>query len=200
MTISVSNSAVKTTCMRIVCIGSFLVFVGGCSFSSEAPAASAPEVDLSKTSYSLYLNRASLTSQEFEQYKALPQGLFMECGVVHRGRAQVREQGIQAPNAERQRILKSMAHGILQQFSSQEAPVVDNAGTGGGLADPGKFTLTVIDGSQKAEVRTSLDWVERKQTSFSKKLNAFAKELRGVAPKSPCGNEEFYGIGRVRSE
>ncbi len=200
MTVLVSKSAAKTTYMRFLCVGSLLAFIAGCSFSSEAPAPTAPEVDLSKTSYSLYLNRASLTSQEFEQYKALPQGLFMECGVVHRGRAQVREQGIQAPSAERQRVLKSMAHGILQQLSSHEAPTVDNAGTGGGLADPGKFTLLVMDGSQKAEVRTSLDWVERKQTSLSKKLNAFAQELRGVSPKSPCGNEEFYGISRVRGD
>jgi len=200
MTVSVSNSAVKTTCVRFLCVGSLLAFIAGCSFSSEVAAPGTPEVDLSKTSYSLYLNRASLASQEFEQYKALPQGLFMECGTVHRGRAEVREQGIQNPGPERQLALKAMAHEILQQLNSPEPQHFDTPGTGGGFADPGKFTLVVTDGSQKAEIRTSLDWVERKQTLFSRKLNNFTRELRGVSPKSPCGNEEFYGISRVPGE
>jgi hypothetical protein len=176
-----------------------LVVVSGCSQSSQSLPLDTKQVDLSKTSYSLYLNRASLSSQEFEQYKALPQGLFIECGTVHRGRAQVREQGIQSSSSERQLALKAMANEIYQLLKSSEAPHVDSPGTGAGLADPGKFTLVVTDGPRQVEVRTSLDWVERQQTGFSRKLNGFATELRGVAPKSPCGNEEFYGIGRVAS-
>jgi hypothetical protein len=185
------------TLVRALWVCCFTLAVSGCSQSSQSTPPDAKEIDLSKTSYSLYLNRASLSSQEFEQYKALPQGLFMECGTVHRGRAQVREQGIQNPSSERQLALKAVAHEILQQLKSSEVPHVDNPGTGGGFTDPGKFTLLVTDGLQQAEVRTSFDWVERQQTVFSRKLHSFTRELRGVAPKSPCGNEEFYGISRV---
>jgi hypothetical protein len=174
----------------------FAVVAGGCSQSVESTAPASPEVDVSKISYSLYLNRSSLSSQEFEQYKVLPQGLFAECGTVHRGRAQVREQGIQSTTIERQTHLKTMAHDILQQVNSQDAPHVDTPGTGSDFADPGKFILVVTDAQGKAEVRTSLDWVERKPTLLAQKLNAFAQELRSVSPNSPCGNGEFYGIGR----
>jgi hypothetical protein len=190
---------IDATVARALLMCCLILTVSGCSQSFEPSPQGANTVDLSKTSYSLYLNRASLSSQEFEQYKTLPQGLFVECGTVHRGRAQVREQDIQNPSSERQLALKVMAHEILQQLQSPEAPRVDSPGTGGGFTDPGKFTLLVSDGAQQAEVRTSLDWVERQQTVFSRKLNLFTRELRGAAPKSPCGNEEFYGISRATS-
>jgi len=198
----VSELAERAWALLLVGIISYGVV--GCSSTTghldNAETATAPQstsTEGAAVSYSLYLNRSSLTAQEFEQYKALPQGLFMECGTVYRGRADVREQGIQSVSPEKRQTLHTYALEIFETLRSQEAPHFDAPGTGAGFADPGKFTLVVTRGSDTIEVKTSLDWVEQKQTVLAKKLHTFTRELRGSAERAPCNNDEFYGLTRV---
>jgi hypothetical protein len=171
----------------------------GCSGVASQPDLSPPsEAESAAVSYSLYLNRSSLTAQEFEQYRELPQGLFTECGTVYRGRAEVRQQGIEQPASSARMQLKAQAIHFFERLRSADPPHLDSPGTGAGFADPGKFTLVIARGADKVEVRTSLDWVERAQTTFSKDLKSFAQQLRGALSKAPCGNHEFYGIARAQ--
>jgi hypothetical protein len=173
------------------------LLLAGCSGSVGSKSIIDAGADLSKISYSLYVNRGSLAAQEFEQYKALPQGLFMECGTVYRGRSQVAQQVIESPSSQQQEAIKAAANEIFQELTSEGEHHFDSPGMGSGIGDPGKYTLTVMNGVNKAEVRTSFDWVERKSTVLSSKLNSFTQSLRGALSKPPCGNVEFYGVGRA---
>lgn len=175
-----------------------LILLSGCSLISESPKPIDAPADFAKISYSLYLQRASLTNQEFEQYKALPTGLFMECGTVHRGRARVTQQRIESLPAEQQEVVKSVAGELFRELTDDQPAHYDAPGSGMGLADPGKFILTVAKGSERTEIKTSFDWVEKKQTVLSKKLHAFTQKVRGGVEGPPCGNENFYGVGRER--
>jgi hypothetical protein len=142
------------------------------------------------------MTRGSLTSQEFEQYKTLPQGVFLECGSIHRGRPQTAYQGVEKGSADHYEAVKAAAGELLQILSSEEVPKYDAPGTGSGFADPGKFVFVVSNDGSKKEVKTSLDWVEQKRTSFATKLHAFTTLVRGISARPPCGNVEFYGIAR----
>lgn len=173
-----------------------ILVLTGCSLLSTTDSSSISDADLAKVSYSLHLTRASLTGQEFEQYKALPQGVFMECGTVRRGRAEVSEQQIESPSAERQREIRIAAAELLQESLSDQAASYDPPGNASAFTDPGRYTLTIVRGSDKAEIKTSFDWVERKQTLLAAKLHAFTRLIRGATAHAPCRNEEFYGVGR----
>ena len=177
---------------RIAC----LVVIAGCSASTPEPAQLATSEELSAISYSLYISRASLTSQEFEQYKTLPQGVFVECGTIYRGRPQTSFQGIEAGTQSQQEATKAAAYALLQILNSNESPKFDEPGVGSGFADPGKYVLTIGSGSSRREIKTSLDWVEQKRTAFAGKVHEFTTLVRGMPSTSPCGNAEFYGIAR----
>jgi hypothetical protein len=142
------------------------------------------------------MTRGSLTSQEFEQYKTLPQGLFVECGSIHRGRPQTQYQGVEKGSPEQNQSAQLAALELLQVLNSEDSVKFDSAGSGTGFADPGKFTLTINNDGKKREIKTSLDWVEQKRTAFSTKLHAFTRLVRGIPATPPCGSMEFYGIAR----
>jgi hypothetical protein len=147
-------------------------------------------------SYSLYLGRGSLNSNDFEQYRALPEGLFAECGTVHRGRPHSVYQGIEPVSSDSATAISAQAHEIIEQMKSEEPPRFDAPGSSSGFADPGKFTLLLGSEGARYEVHTSLDWVERQQTPFAKRLNTLARLIRGVPERAPCNNNEFYGLSR----
>lgn len=181
--------------LRVVsCV--WLLSLCGCFGSSTESPPAVQSADVSKVSYTLYMTRGSLTSQEFEQYKTLPQGVFLECGTIHRGRPQTAFQGLETGAAERQDPAKIAAHEVLALLASGEEPKIDEPGTGTGFADPGKFILTISDGGAKREIKTSLDWVEQKRTSFASKLHSFGELVRAIPSNPPCGNSEFYGLAR----
>jgi hypothetical protein len=172
------------------------ILLVGCSGSEPISVPDEPVTDLSKLSYSLYMTRGSLTSQEFEQYKTLPQGLFVECGTIHRGRPQTVAQGVERNAPEQSQPAKLAAFELLQILNFEESLKLDAAGTGTGFADPGKYILTINNDGTKREIKTSLDWVEQKRTAFSTKLHTFTRLVRGIPATPPCGNAEFYGIAR----
>jgi hypothetical protein len=173
--------------------GAFVLTVSSGCWSPEVPLVSSEPVAIS---YSLYLGRGSLSSNDFEQYRSLPEGLFAECGTVHRGRSHTAYQGIEPLSAATAVGISATALEIIEQMKSEEPPRFDASGAGSGFADPGKFILLLGSEGARYEVRTSLDWVERQQTPFAKRLNTLGRLIRGVPERAPCGNGEFYGLSR----
>lgn len=180
--------------MRKLLVSTCIIALSGCSLLFDrAPEA---EIDLSPVSYQLYLSRSSLESTAFEQYKLLPTGLFFECGSIYRGRSDTKDQGIRQIDPEVLRATQQAAFKILEHMKRDSPPAVDVPGTNAGLADPGKFLLTLRSGDATAEVKTSLDYVERDQTIIARDAKRFAQLLRSSLAQPPCGNWDFYGIGR----
>jgi len=177
-------------------IFSVLTFFSLSACSLDAPQLAAVDTDLSKVGYSLSLRRASLTSRDFESYKLLPNGVFVECGTIYQGQPETRFRSIEQPNPEAINHSRQLARDIVDQYSQGGAQQADAAGRGEGLADPGVLTLLASNASSKIELRTSVDWVEQKRNSFAALVNQFIKAVRGLPEKAPCSNEEFYGIGR----
>lgn len=170
----------------------------GCSlFSSDVQLAENSERP-PEVSFDLSISRASLTTTEFEQYKSMPIGLFAECGTIHRGRADTRDQKIEKVDAERLQEAGVLAYHLFERLSAEERPPVDEPGTNASLADPGKYTLKLRVGDKQAELLTSLDFVERRQASIATDANRFTQVVRALPSGIMCGNSDFYGIGRAR--
>lgn len=172
----------------------FSALLCGCAMFDEAPP-STPE-GLTSISYTLYVSRASLTNTEFEQYKLLPAGLFSECGTIHRGRSETRQQTIEKVDSEKLVKSRELALELFETLSSGDHAPVDAPGANSGLADPGKYTLTVQVGEKRVDLKTSFDFVERQQTSLSSHAHSLTQMIRSMPSKTLCGNQDFYGIGR----
>lgn len=172
-------------------------FSGCAVFSSDGQppisSESVPEV-----AFNLSMSRASLTTTEFEQYKSMPVGLFAECGTIHRGRPDTRDQRVEKVDAEKLHEARVLAYRLFERLSSEEQPPVDEPGTNASLADPGKYTLKLRVGDKQVELLTSFDFIERRQASIASDANRFTQVVRALPSHIMCGNNDFYGIGRVR--
>lgn len=191
-----NNMLNRITC-RVIIVATMML--GGCSSSQTTnPNPSATE-DLSKISFSLSLNRSSLTTHDFETYRLLPSGLFYECGVFYRGRPETKYQKIEQPSAAKIEGAKNLAREVAARYLEGETPKYDQPGDGNGFADPGKVTVTIVDGDKKIELRTSVDWVEQQRSAFAGLVNRFAQSVRAVPEQPACGQSDFYGIGTDNS-
>lgn len=166
--------------------------LSACSTIKQAP----PSVENEKLSYQLYLSRSSMQGTDFEQYKLTPQGLFYECGIIHRGRPEVKSQGIQALEGDALQGTRELAQKISADLGTTQPPLFDPPGSNAGFADPGKFLLSLVIGDQAREVKTSLDGVEKARTRVEGHAKEFAESVRGSVTTSLCGSHDFYGIGR----
>jgi len=176
---------------KIAAVLALAMCVGCSTVESSAPAA-----EVSAIFYQFYLTRSSMQSTEFEQYKLTPRGLYYECGVIHRGRPEVRSQGIQVLEAERLLASRELAQKISTEMDVTPRPLLDPPGTNAGFADPGKFLLILTSGGREVEIKTSLDGVEKARRKVEAHAKSFAETVRGSIPTPLCGNHDFYGIGR----
>jgi len=177
--------------LRLLCLG---LLLSGCATSHKTFSGTPGEN--SAVSYTLYVSRSSLTTTEFEQYKLLPSGLYSECGTIHRGRPETRQQTIEKIDADK--VVKSgeLARELFGVLSSLDHSSVDAPGTSSGLADPGKYTLTVQLGDKKVDLTTSFDFVERQRSSISARAYILTQMIRSMPSRTLCGNQDFFGIGR----
>lgn len=184
--------------MRFISRVVFPVVLSGCSFlSSDKQAPVTPE-NAPEVSFNLSMSRASLTTTEFEQYKSMPAGLFAECGTIHRGRPDTRDQKVEKVDVAKLQEARALAYRLFERLSAEERPPVDQPGTNASLADPGKYTLKLRVADKQVELLTSLDFVERRQASIATDANDFTKVVRALPSGVMCGNNDFYGIGRAR--
>jgi len=184
--------------MRLISSLILAIAFSGCSIISSDNDAATPSDNVPEVSFNLSMSRASLTTTEFEQYKTMPMGLFAECGTIHRGRADTRDQKLEKVDTERLNEARVLAYRLFERLSAEERPPVDQPGTNASLADPGKYTLKLSVGDKHAELATSLDFVERRQASIATDANRFTQAVRALPSGVMCGNNDFYGIGRAR--
>jgi hypothetical protein len=174
-----------------------IAFSGCSALFPERQAPPAAE-SVAEVFFNLSLSRASLTTTEFEQYKSMPTGVFAECGTIHRGRPDTRDQRVEKVDAEKLHEAHALAYRLFERLSSEERPPVDDPGTNASLADPGKYTLKLRVADKQVELLTSLDFVERRQASIATDANKFTQVVRALPSSVMCGNNDFYGIGRAR--
>lgn len=177
--------------------------LSGCSIiAGDSVAAAAHDAvysqDLSRIGYTLLLQRSSLTSRDFESYKTVPTGVFIECGVILRGRPEVRFQRIESPDSAALEETKRLAQEIIISYRDVDPRSIDPEGSSAGFTDPGSFILSASDGDAKMHLATSVDWVERRRGALATLVNRFAQAVRRLPSKPPCGSVEFYGIGRLK--
>jgi len=179
-----------------------LIFAGVIGLLSSCMHAYQPQAvssdQASQVSYQLFLSRTSLEGTDFEQYKLLPMGLFMECGTIRRGRSHSSEHDIVRLQPDALQSTQVVAAEIFQHMTGGDPPSADSPGNNSSLIDPGKFLLSVTMNGKTARVDTSLDYVQRDKTMLSEQAKKFAQLLRGSLQRSPCGLADFYGIGAGR--
>jgi hypothetical protein len=173
-----------------------MCLLSACATSSVELPEETTAAPLSSVNFGISLNRASLTSHDFEKYKLLPAGLFVECGTFYRGRPETTSQAIEQVGVESIEEARRLARLIIESYSSNPTEAIDPPGDSSDLADPGMLTLRASDGAKKIELRTSVDWVEQKRGSFAALVNEFTQVVRGLTPEPLCGQHAFYGIGR----
>ena len=108
--------------LLVVCL------LSACATSSVEPPEEAPAAPLSSVNFGISLNRASLTSHDFEKYKLLPAGLFVECGTFYRGRPETTSQAIEQVGVESLEEARRLARLIIESYSSNPTEAIDAPG------------------------------------------------------------------------
>jgi hypothetical protein len=164
--------------------------LGGCAGSNHADTEGIKPV--AARSLELFVQRSSVTTSEFEQFKVVGERLFYECGTVSRGRF--------VPDTQQ---FVSFPETMVEQYQTRLSRVVallgpdqvfDAPGKAAHMADPGIFSLHVEIAENQHEVRTAFDSVVSPDTRVERELHALARILRAAAGGEICGNRHFYGL------
>jgi len=180
---------------RLGCSLGYTIFVclilNACSSTTTTPPPTEPSISID--SIELYVSRRSFSSTDFEQFKLFGDKLFVECGSVVRGH--------QKPAFQKLYNLDKDQNSSIHEFSSDalgtyalNKPLLDQPGDNSGMADPGQFYLTIVNGSQKTELKTSVDFVSTPSTPIGRKLRRIAEALRAAPRIKICGFQSFYGL------
>jgi hypothetical protein len=155
--------------------------VAGCSGSlgfggsEEAPPAS----------YQVYLTRMRNSRVEFEQYRGVPGGVFIECGTVVQGEPQPREQGISPVSGDQEELVTEKAREVMEQ--SGEGVSVNHV-------PPTQFDqaiLTLKIDARVVEIRTSIESLADAESDKAVAVKELLELIRGLPEHAPCGNEGF---------
>jgi hypothetical protein len=170
-----------------------LLSLGGCSV--EEGVKPAPPVQAK--SLELFFQRASLSTNEFEQYKVNGEKLFFECGAVRRGRFVAdKQEFVSFPPNFSERYEQRLAQVVAALDGNNNE--FDSPGRARGLADPGIFLLEVQLVNGVKSVKTSFDSVVDPNSKAEEELQQLAKLLRGAAGGEVCGNKSFFGLNSER--
>ena len=174
-------------------LGGVILFSSGCfsSSASESPSAAPSEVPVK---VELYISRASLKLNEFEQYKFLGNKMFWECGEIRGGRPFARQQQLVDVGAPDQAVISEKGQSLFNQVVSAPELHLDPPGSSSDMFDPGRALATVQVSDRKVDVKTSFDALEQGNTPITADLLRITKRLRTAAGGAPCGNIEFYGL------
>ncbi len=142
------------------------------------------------------LSHDSLQLTEFEQYRLSGNRFFAECGVVNGGRFSPETQNLYRlsdDDAARIRQLLSAAWASAPLTQAKLLP----PGTGGGVFDPGSFSLTIRNQSGETKTQSSLDEISNSVGGVEERLRVFIVNLRRTASDHGfelCGNTLFFGL------
>lgn len=178
-----------------------LASLSGCSLLSESlfsksEETTAPRAHSTDGSFTVYLQKGGLGGAEFEQYKLLPIGVFVECGKVVKGRFNAEYQKIIAVDPDTLNALRSHVALYIQSHGMLSKADVDEPGSGSGFTDSGRCEVMLSSSEDSVVLETSVNWVERARSKASRELRALIEEIRDVPEKVLCGNQSFYGLNR----
>lgn len=164
-----------------------MLFAAGC-------AASVDRQPLPVTDYmEFFMRRASSSESEFEQYKISPGGVFIECGEFVRGRPEPTTQKfIPSDSLELAAVREKAA--VVQRLISAENSPLPPEGKGDSMFDPGQFSLSLGEGENLVELKTTVNAVSDADTPITRSLKSFAVTLRKALKTEDCGKDDFYGI------
>ncbi len=141
-------------------------------------------------SYQVHLSRGSNGDMEFEQYRSVPSGVFIECGSHVRGKAQPKEQGIARVSVEQEALIADKAREVVEA-SEGNAVFTFEPPSG---ADRVLLSLK-IDG-HVTEIHTSLDSLAQSEDDNAVALRELLEAVRGVLSRPLCGHKSFAQIAR----
>lgn len=178
-----------------------LASLSGCSLLSESVFSKSEETTLPRAhttdgSFTVYLQKGGLGDTEFEQYKLLPIGVFVECGKVVKGRFNAEYQKIIEVHPDTLNALRSNVSSYVQAHAKLSKDDVDAPGSGSGFTDSGRCEVMLSSSGDSVIVETSVNWVQSARTRASRELRALIEEIRDLPENSLCGNRSFYGLNR----
>jgi hypothetical protein len=127
---------------------------------------------------------------QFEQYRSVPGGVFVECGSVVQGKGQPQEQGIAPVSIEHEDLIREKALEVMEQSASGSVFTFDPPS---GL-DQAVLSLKVD--ARVVEIRTSVDSLARAETESAVALKELLEVIRGLPKQAPCKLEKFAAIAR----
>jgi hypothetical protein len=183
------------------CFLSFMLLLQGCSsFSLSSPFKAS---DHRIKSIEISLSRAALGFTEFEQYKAIPEKMFLECGKIKRGRNTAEDQQIITfgKKSNDQKAIKNAANAFLDVYTSKESWNWSEPGVLNDLSDPGVVKIYIRTRQKNYQIETSLDSISNPSGRHEIVLRRLVRTVRGIAVNRVdenngiCGNKDFYSVG-----
>jgi hypothetical protein len=141
-------------------------------------------------SYQLYLSQETSGTVEFEQYRSVPSGVFIECGSNVRGKPQPKEQGIARISADRSELIAEKAREVIEESEGGAAF------TFGPASGPNQALVSLKTDARVIEIRTSLDSLAQSEADNVVALKEFLEAVRGVLSRPLCGHKAFAQISR----
>lgn len=141
-------------------------------------------------SYQVYLSRGNGKDVEFEQYRSVPSGVFIECGSHVRGRPQPKEQGIARVSAEQEALIAEKAREVVDASDGNAIFTFDPP------SGSNQVLLSLKTDGQVTEIRTSLDPLAQSEDDHAIALRELIEAVRGVLSRPLCGHKAFAQIAR----
>jgi len=154
------------------------------------------ETPLNFQSVNLYLGRGSIKQADFEQYSLFSDNIFFECGTYKHHKNLPQSQSIFQLSKEAQLDINqklSTLYNVLAESNFK----FKSAGSGIGMADPGVLELSFSHDEKDFKIRTSFDSIVAPQSLAEIKTKHLIKSIRGAIKASPCGLNDFYGLGKT---
>ncbi|NLF24955.1 MAG: hypothetical protein GX589_04765 [Deltaproteobacteria bacterium] len=164
----------------------------GCSSQQKPP-------EFKVNTLELYLSRASFSGRDFEQYKIIDDDLFFECGVVKRGRHQVKDETFTKLSAAALTDLPALVWKLAQACDELKYPF-EEPGQSRNMFDPGQVSFSAELPDQKLMVKTSLDSLIDPSNRARAALFELIALVRSFPQDPPCGSTQFYGLPRAAAK
>jgi hypothetical protein len=142
-------------------------------------------------SYHAYFSRGGSEDAEFEQYRSVPSGVFIECGSYVRGKPQPKEQGIARVSAEQEALIVDKAREVVEASDDNAMFTLDPP------AGANQVRLSLKIDGHVTDIRTSLDSLAQSEAENAVALRELLEAVRGVLSPPLCGRKAFAQIGRL---
>lgn len=183
--LNLNTRSSRLTCRRLVLLA-LAISLNACAGSFLWGA----EERATPVAYQLYLSREDSGQVEFEQYKSVPSGVFVECGSRVQGRAQAKEQGIATLSVEQEALIQEKVQELTDESGGDTVFTFDPP------SGPNQVLLSLKVDARVLEIHTSLDSLVSSEGDSAAALKGLLEVLRGVPPRPLCEHDVFAQIPR----